>query len=68
MNEEKRVLITTKEKKYILNVLKGYKRVLEEGYRQTRRKKNKGTLLGTLFQEITKVDKLITVLKSKVEV
>lgn len=64
----KLIYITTKEKKYIIDILKGYKRVLEEGYRQTRRKKNKGTLLSTLFQEIRNVDKLLEDLKNKTEV
>lgn len=67
MNEqEKLIYITTKEKKYILDILKGYKRVLEEGYRQLGRKKPyNSTQLATISTEIRNVGALMVNLKNK---
>lgn len=67
MNEqEKLIYITTKEKKYILDILKGYKRVLEEGYRQLGRKKPyNSTQLAAISTEIRNVGALMVNLKNK---
>lgn len=67
MNEqEKLIYITTKEKKYILDILKGYKRVLEEGYRKLGRKKPyNSTQLATISTEIRNVGELMVNLKNK---
>lgn len=65
-NQEQIIIISNRECKDILDILEAYKKTLEAGYKQVKRKKPfQSVILAQLVEEIQRTGKLIINLKNK---
>ena len=65
-NQEQIIYITNREQKDIIDILDAYKKTLEAGYKQVKKKKTfQSVILSQLVDEIQRTGKLINNLKNK---